>query len=193
VPSHRKRDSEQSTKGVPITTVLAGITMSVDGYIPGPNDGPGKVSGRVANGCTIGYSAAPGRTTASRRGTDERARCLASRGGFPRGRRCRRPPDVLGGRALGRRKPLGCRSSSSRTGPRTMLKHYARFVPAVDQRSLRVLDDFAAQVAEDVSKTVSSKRAPVKSPGLRRTEKGPIYQVGTSFSAPLPAILSFGH
>jgi integrase len=36
---------------------------------------------------------------------------------------------------------------------RTTLKHYARFVPAVDERNLRALDDFAAQAAEDVSKT----------------------------------------
>jgi integrase len=36
---------------------------------------------------------------------------------------------------------------------RTTLKHYARFVPAVDQRNLRALGDFAAQAAEAVSKT----------------------------------------
>jgi hypothetical protein len=29
-------------KGVPMTKVLAGITTSVDGYIAGPDDGPGK-------------------------------------------------------------------------------------------------------------------------------------------------------
>jgi hypothetical protein len=28
---------------------------------------------------------------------------------------------------------------------RTTLKHYARFVPAVDDRNMRLLDDFAAQ------------------------------------------------
>lgn len=36
---------------------------------------------------------------------------------------------------------------------RTTLKHYARFVPAVDERNLRLLDEFATQAAEDVSKT----------------------------------------
>jgi integrase len=36
---------------------------------------------------------------------------------------------------------------------RTTNKHYARFAPAVDQWSLRALDDFAAQAAEAVSKT----------------------------------------
>jgi integrase len=35
---------------------------------------------------------------------------------------------------------------------RTTLKHYARFVPAVDDRNLRLLDEFAAQAAEGVSK-----------------------------------------
>jgi integrase len=36
---------------------------------------------------------------------------------------------------------------------RTTLKHYARFVPAVDERNLRLLDEFAGRAAEDVSKT----------------------------------------
>lgn len=36
---------------------------------------------------------------------------------------------------------------------RTTLKHYARFVPAVDERNLRLLDEFAGHTAEDVSKT----------------------------------------
>jgi integrase len=36
---------------------------------------------------------------------------------------------------------------------RTTLKHYARFVPAVDERNLRLLDEFAGKTAEDVSKT----------------------------------------
>jgi integrase len=36
---------------------------------------------------------------------------------------------------------------------RTTLKHYARFVPEVDHRNLRLLDDFAVRAAEDVSKT----------------------------------------
>jgi hypothetical protein len=34
---------------------------------------------------------------------------------------------------------------------RTTLKHYARFVQAVDERNLRLLNEFAAQTAEDVS------------------------------------------
>jgi integrase len=34
---------------------------------------------------------------------------------------------------------------------RTTLKHYARFVPAVDERNMRLLDDFAARAAADVS------------------------------------------
>jgi integrase len=36
---------------------------------------------------------------------------------------------------------------------RTTLKHYARFVSAVDERNLRLLDEFADHAAEDVSKT----------------------------------------
>jgi integrase len=36
---------------------------------------------------------------------------------------------------------------------RTTLKHYARFVPAVDERNVRLLDEFAARAADDVSKT----------------------------------------
>jgi integrase len=36
---------------------------------------------------------------------------------------------------------------------RTTLKHYARFVAAVDERNLRLLDEFAGDTAEDVSKT----------------------------------------
>ena len=34
---------------------------------------------------------------------------------------------------------------------RTTLKHYARFVQAVDERNMRLLDDFATQAAGDVS------------------------------------------
>ena len=37
------------------------------------------------------------------------------------------------------------------TSIRTTLKHYARFVRAVDERNMRLLDDFAARAAEDVS------------------------------------------
>jgi integrase len=40
---------------------------------------------------------------------------------------------------------------------RTTLKHYARFVPAVDDRNLRLLDEFAARAAEDVSKMCHPK------------------------------------
>jgi integrase len=42
---------------------------------------------------------------------------------------------------------------------RTTLKHYARFVPAVDERNLRLLDKFAGHTAEDVSKTCQPEAA----------------------------------
>ena len=42
---------------------------------------------------------------------------------------------------------------------RTTLKHYARFVPAVDERSMRLLDDFAAQAADDVSNACHADEA----------------------------------
>jgi hypothetical protein len=41
---------------------------------------------------------------------------------------------------------------------RTKLKHYARFVQAVDERNMLLLDDFAAQAAGDVSDAVSCRR-----------------------------------
>jgi integrase len=42
---------------------------------------------------------------------------------------------------------------------RTTLKHYARFVPAVDERNMRLLDDFAARAAEDVSEACQASEA----------------------------------
>jgi integrase len=42
---------------------------------------------------------------------------------------------------------------------RTTLKHYARFVPAVDERNMRLLDDFAARAAEDVSEACHASEA----------------------------------
>ena len=43
--------------------ITAGITISVDGYVTGPDDGPGKGSARAASAFTTGSSAGPGRTT----------------------------------------------------------------------------------------------------------------------------------
>jgi hypothetical protein len=40
--------------------VVAGITISVDGFITGPGDGPGWAS--AASACTTGCSAGPGAT-----------------------------------------------------------------------------------------------------------------------------------
>jgi hypothetical protein len=56
---------------------------------------------------------------------------------------------------------------------RTTLKHYARFVPAVDERNLRVLDDFAAEAAEDVSKRVI-QASPGELDALKRETKLPV-------------------
>jgi integrase len=44
---------------------------------------------------------------------------------------------------------------------RTTLKHYARFVPTVDERNMRLLDDFAARAAEDVSEPCHPDEADV--------------------------------
>ena len=52
-----------------MTKVLAGITTSVDGYVAGPKDGPGKGSESAASASTTGCSAARGATTASRAGS----------------------------------------------------------------------------------------------------------------------------
>jgi integrase len=42
---------------------------------------------------------------------------------------------------------------------RTTLKHYARFVRAVDERNMRLLDDFAAQAAAEVSDSCHADEA----------------------------------
>src|SRR6266508_4083258 len=45
--------------------VAAGITTSLDGYITGPNDGPGRGWARAASDCTTGFSAGRGATSRS--------------------------------------------------------------------------------------------------------------------------------
>jgi integrase len=55
---------------------------------------------------------------------------------------------------------------------RTTLKHYARFVAAVDDRNLRLLDEFAGRAAEDVSKTCHP-RAPHEFSTGPATRKSP--------------------
>jgi hypothetical protein len=47
--------------------VVATITMSLDGYITGPNDGPGLGLGEGGERFTTGSSAARGATTRNRR------------------------------------------------------------------------------------------------------------------------------
>jgi integrase len=42
---------------------------------------------------------------------------------------------------------------------RTTLKHYARFVAAVDERNMRLLDDLAAKAAADVSNPCHAEEA----------------------------------
>jgi hypothetical protein len=50
-----------------MTWVAAGITTSLDGYITGPNDGPGRGLGEGGERLhDLGSSAAPGATTRSR-------------------------------------------------------------------------------------------------------------------------------
>src|ERR671914_623906 len=41
-PCHDLRPSRPRRGGAPMTKVAAGITTSLDGYIAGPNDGPGR-------------------------------------------------------------------------------------------------------------------------------------------------------
>lgn len=43
-----------------MTKGVAQITTSLDGYITGPDDGPGRGLGIGANGCTAGSSSARG-------------------------------------------------------------------------------------------------------------------------------------
>jgi len=45
-----------------MSKIVAGITISVDGYITGPDDGPGCGLGVAASGCTTGCSAGRGAT-----------------------------------------------------------------------------------------------------------------------------------
>jgi hypothetical protein len=119
VPSQRKRDSDQSTKGVPMTKVLAGITMSVDGYITGPNDGPGKGLGEGGERLHYWVFGGPWAYDSEPKGepTGEDAAWLAEA--------VSRVGAVAGGRWTyeaaghwGGENPWGLRSSSSRTGPR---------------------------------------------------------------------------
>ena len=51
-----------------MTKVAAGITTSLDGYITGPNDGPGRASAKAASDCTTGSR----RPLELRRGPDRR-------------------------------------------------------------------------------------------------------------------------
>src|SRR4051812_34195572 len=48
-----------------VSKVFASIATSVDGYITGPDDGPGKGLGEAGSGCTTGFSAVRGPTTRS--------------------------------------------------------------------------------------------------------------------------------
>lgn len=48
-----------------MSKLLALITMSVDGYITGPDDGPGAAWALAASDCTAGSSGARGTTTPS--------------------------------------------------------------------------------------------------------------------------------
>ena len=43
-----------------MTKIIATITRSVDGYITGPDDGPGKGLGEGGSACTTGSSVAHG-------------------------------------------------------------------------------------------------------------------------------------
>jgi hypothetical protein len=46
-----------------MSRVLAGITISVDGFITGPGDGPGCGLGPAVSACTTGCSVGPGAMT----------------------------------------------------------------------------------------------------------------------------------
>ena len=102
-----------------MTKVLAGITMSVDGYITGPNDGPGKGLGEGGERLHYWVFGGPWAYDSEPKGepTGEDAAWLAEA--------VSRVGAVVGGRwtyeAAGHRggeNPGDCRSSSSRTGLR---------------------------------------------------------------------------
>ena len=103
-----------------MTKVLAGITTSVDGYIAGPDDGPGKGLGE--GGERLHYWVFGGPVDVRRRAegrADRRGRRLAGGGDRRASARSSAGAGPTRRRGTGAtRTPGGCRSSSSRTGPR---------------------------------------------------------------------------
>src|SRR5213079_463448 len=102
-----------------MTKVLAGITTSVDGYVAGPDDGPGKGLGDGGERLHYWVFGGPWTYDSEPAGepTGEDAAWLTEA--------LSRVGAVVGGRWSTRRPgtgaattPGGCRSSSSRTGPR---------------------------------------------------------------------------
>ena len=115
-----------------MSKVIAGITMSVDGYITGPDDGPGCGLGTggerlhywVFGGPWSYHSPGPGRARGRRQGL--------ARHGHGQG-----PGAVILGRATyeaaghwGGTSPGGCRSSSSLTGLPSSRQEMTSFSPA---------------------------------------------------------------
>ena len=103
-----------------MTKVIAALTTSVDGYIAGPDDGPGKGLGEGGERLHYWVFGGPWTYDAEPRGeaTGEDAAYL-ERAMARRRRRGRRAQHLRGRPALGRPQPVrACRCSSSPTGPR---------------------------------------------------------------------------
>jgi len=97
--------------------VVASITTSVDGYITGPDDGPGKGLGEGGERLHVWVFGARGATTMSPAASRAAGRGVA-RGGLVADRRGgRRTLDLRGRPHWGDENPWGCRSSSSPTAP----------------------------------------------------------------------------
>ena len=91
-----------------MTKVIAGITTSVDGYVAGPNDGPGKGLGEGGEALHYWVFGGPWTYDAEPSGqAGRRGRRVARRGDVRRRRRRRRALDLRGRGALGRREPVG--------------------------------------------------------------------------------------
>ena len=91
-----------------MTKVIAGITTSVDGYIAGPDDGPGKGLGEGGERLHYWVFGGPWTYDAEPRGEPAGEDAAWLEEAMARARRHRRRTrDLRGGWALGRQEPLG--------------------------------------------------------------------------------------